>query len=553
MFLNCSLFCSTILLHDVQMNRTYNDSKYFVDQPSKATANQILLKYQQKDDWKSLLSPPGSDLNSPIDIKTIDTKDFNGFMQHIDTKWESLTLESKEKWTVQTSITLPYPFIIPGGRFREMYYWDNYFIIKGLLDSSTRHSKYLHRAYGIIQNLLYLIKTYGFVPNGSRKYYLNRSQPPLLTWMVWDYFEATNNKTFLMEAIPLLNKEYNYFHVNRMKSIQINGTNYKVFHYSSDSVLPRPESYYEDISLLKHPQFGQKNILFKHITAAAESGWDFSSRWYLKKFENMNTADIIPVDLNFIMLKNYKIYIDMLKIANTYSESHKINFYSNLYEKRLKDYQRLFFHKDMWYDILPNNKHHLEYYASNLTPLWTISNIHDFVNTTAILLEISKIKNKSGLPVSLQNTGQQWDYPNVWPPMQYLIIQGIQKYDFNMAKDMALNFIGNVFCIWNKTDVIYEKYNCCEQEAGEGGEYDVQIGFGWTNGVILELTRVFGPSETCPVYDQMEISSQKEEETKKVAIGPRILLILGEAIVLASMLYFLHKPDPNRDISMSRL
>eukprot|EP00835_Amoeboradix_gromovi_P002840 NODE_170_length_16226_cov_0.451169.p3 type:complete len:564 gc:universal NODE_170_length_16226_cov_0.451169:140-1831(+) len=545
MKLNCSLLCSSLILHDVQMNRTFNDSKYFVDQPSNASSCSIRSKYLTNQPWQQLFKQPGSDLNRPYVsyTKQGEDKSFDGFINDIDNKWDLLTLESKQKWRIQTSVNMPFPFIIPGGRFREMYYWDNYFIIKGLLVTSNKIPRHLFTAYGIIQNFMYLIKSHGFIPNGSRYYYLNRSQPPLFTWMVWTYYKSTKNNTLLFEALPLIHQEIEFFHSQRMSKIVKNYSTYDVFHYDSDNTLPRPESYFEDFTLLNSSKFKQESELYRHIGAAAESGWDFSSRWYHRNFKEMQTAKVIPVDLNFIMLKNYRLISKMMRIVRN---GRLARYYAGLYQKRFKEYHKLFYNNEskMWYDILPTAEHNKQYYASNLTPLWTVfDEIRNKINLTEMSLYISKVNQKTGIPVSLLKTGQQWDYPNVWPPMHYLIIQGVIKFDIVLATKLAHDFIANVYCIWKNNEVIYEKYNCCEREAGRGGEYKVQEGFGWTNGVIVDLVDKFGSSESCPIFeDEKSNSAEKQKDPyEQIKPWPRILMIFGESILLCGVLMLFKK------------
>ena len=536
------------------MNKTYNDSKYFVDQPSRSSPCSIRHSYLKNKNWKSLLELPGADLTTPKKNNMTEDKSFNGFINHLDDKWDLLTLQTKESWKVQTSIQLPYPFVIPGGRFREAYYWDNYFIIKGLLSSANRQPKHLFTAYGIIQNFIHMMKLYGFIPNGARTYYLNRSQPPLFTWMVWNYFDVTKNMTFLRESLPYIQQEIDFFHNNRMSNVTINTKSYKVFHFDSDNKLPRPESYFEDFSLLNNGKFGQEHELFRHIGAAAESGWDFSSRWYKTNFKEMYTASVMPVDLNYIMLKNYKLIASIMNAINPNKYAARIQYFYKLYNQRFLEFQNVFFNKNdnMWYDILPTNEQNKVYYASNLTPLWTVANdLPNIVNMTQLMEQVSKLQKTTGIPVSMKMSGQQWDYPNVWPPMQYLIIKGVGLFDNKLAKQLSDAFIGNVYCIWHKTNVIYEKYNCCSREAGHGGEYEVQEGFGWTNGVVLDLVEEYGQSLQCPVFDEEVGEVPILEDNERVSTAPRIFMILGESIILCGILYFLRKPKHQQDISMN--
>lgn len=130
--------------------------------------------------------------------------------------------------------------IVPGGRFLEFYYWDSFWIIKGLL-----YSEMSGTVKGMLRNFFSVINRYGFIPNGGRIYYLIRSQAPMLSSMVKAYVDMTNDTDFIIEALPFLEIEFSFFQNNRVKNV--NG--YELFAYGPEDVLnaPRPESYYEGI------------------------------------------------------------------------------------------------------------------------------------------------------------------------------------------------------------------------------------------------------------------------------------------------------------------
>lgn len=136
---------------------------------------------------------------------------------------------------------VPNSFIVPGGRFREFYYWDAYWIIKGLIASDMYNT-----TRSMIRNLASMVDKYGFVPNGGRVYYLQRSQPPFLAAMVYELYEATNDKAFVAELLPTLLKELNFWNEKRMTDVQMNGKSFKVYQYKTASNVPRPESYRVD-------------------------------------------------------------------------------------------------------------------------------------------------------------------------------------------------------------------------------------------------------------------------------------------------------------------
>ena len=188
--------------------------------------------------------------------------------------------------------------MIPGGRFREIYYWDSYFTMHGL-EASGRVD--LIRA--MVHNFAHLIDTYGHIPNGNRTYYLSRSQPPFFSLMVDLLAEEKGNGVFV-EYLPALQKEYNYWmdetaptkHLVKMPD----GSDLNRYYDQLDT--PRPESYRQDVETSEASTKDPK-IIYRNLRSAAESGWDFSSRWFAdgQNITTINTTELIPVDLNGLL------------------------------------------------------------------------------------------------------------------------------------------------------------------------------------------------------------------------------------------------------------
>ena len=315
---------------------------------------------------------------------------------------------------------------------KEVYYWDTYWIVKALLRSND-----IPTARGIIENYFYLIKHHGFIPNGTRSYYLDRSQPPLLIFMVKDYIDFSGDQTIL-EDIDFLIQEMKWFEKNRsVEVIHPSGT-YYMFRYDTNGYGPRPESYKEDLEIIEHAGLDteeEKAELFKHIRAGAESGWDFSCRWIIDSeggcnggLENIRTRFIIPVDLNSIMYKNYTVLSNLLSMLDRDLES-------DVYLHKAKTLREAVMHVNFntetktWrdYDIL-NNKQRDFFFASNICPLWTNCYPEDRAvelgdAAAKYLVDVGAVC-PGGLITSLNKTGLQWDAPNVWPPMQEMAVTG---------------------------------------------------------------------------------------------------------------------------------
>lgn len=208
-----------------------------------------------------------------------------------------------------TAISMLILVIVPGGRFREFYYWDSYWIIRGLLVSEMYET-----AKGMLRNFLTIIDRFGFIPNGGRIYYAERSQPPLLAPMIKAYVDATNDVDFMKESIEFLEREFYFFQNNHM--VTVNG--HALARYGDKSSGPRPESYSEDIEIAEYLETeDEKEALYSELKAGAESGMDFSSRWFITNdgdnkgsLRDIKCRYIIPVELNAMLFWNAKILVD---------------------------------------------------------------------------------------------------------------------------------------------------------------------------------------------------------------------------------------------------
>lgn len=397
------------------------------------------------------------------------------FASAIHSKWKALARRFDQKRLcpdcLGTSLKLPYPFIVPGGRFREFYYWDSYWILEGLYVSEMCST-----AGGIIENMLIMIDEIGFIPNGARTYYMNRSQPPVFGLMLSRYVEecintVTERKEFLRRAIPLLEKEYNYWMKERSAEIHIKGTgNITLNVYRAEHWIPRPESYVEDRAVASLPQFDtelKKQQLYQNIASAAESGWDFSARWLVppgekissdyKGIEDIQTVMLIPTDLNVFMLKFEALLSDFSKVLENPGKS---KFYQEQAQKRQKFIDSTL-KKDngslRWIDFNMSamKSANRSFYISDIAPLWLLDLSTEVVDRIIKENEDILFKYPGGIPISEENSGQQWDFPNVWAPIQQLFISALLNMDksdkgkgvyYKHALNIAQRFLNSVYC-----------------------------------------------------------------------------------------------------------
>ncbi len=486
------------LFEEVQMNCIFNDGKTFVDCIPKSSTELILQQYLQQ------CNEAEFNLNEFVlthfhlphvfagDYHTIASQSIT---EHIHALWPVLTRKPDEK--NGSLIPLPNPYIVPGGRFGEVYYWDSYFTLLGL-----KASNMLEMIENMVNNFSHLIQTVGFIPNGNRTYYLGRSQPPFFSLMVKMMTEIKEKK-ILAVYLSSLEKEYQFWmkdadllnennqalhHVVRMKDGEIMNRYWDAFDTA------RPESFREDVELA-HNSSDAKKIVYRHLRAGAESGWDYSCRWFKEgnSFATIHTTEIIPVDLNCLL---YHLEQTIAEACNVTGDELKVKKYKLLAEKRKQA-----IHKYCWNEAVgfftdydsSTNQHKQIKTLAGAAPLFFNVATQVQADATASTIEKEFLKD-GGLTTTLETTGQQWDAPNGWAPLQWMSIVGLENYgQADLAKTIARRWIQLNTDVYSRTGKLMEKYNVADThlDAG-GGEYAGQDGFGWTNGVLLALMKKYG-------------------------------------------------------------
>ncbi|KHN87732.1 Trehalase [Toxocara canis] len=612
---NSFIYCYGRILEAVNVHNIYSDSKTFVDMPMKLSPNETLTLFNarfgnqtveeiNRDELKAFLdeyfTEPGTELEActPIDwvrepphLMRIVDPDLRNWALQLNAIWVRLCRKMKGEVNGDrhSLIYVPNEFIVPGGRFREFYYWDAYWIVKGLVASGM-----LNTAKAMIRNFQSVIDRFGFIPNGGRVYYLRRSQPPMLTATVYEYYEQTKDVDFLKSILPTLMKEFEFW--NDKRSVNVTGQDgqiYKVYQYRTETNVPRPESFREDLKNAMKLPFSARQKFYQDIASAAESGWDFSTRWFSdrKSLITIRTTDIAPIDLNALMCwnmdilgyffrcvgnvaksKKFRYMREEFRYAMHYvfynesegawfdynipSKSHSIEFYPsivvplftecyqplnlakshgivrfmnvssydynaaflaqtcNVAKSKKFRYMREEFRYAMhyvfynesegaWFDYnIPSKSHSIEFYPSIVVPLFTecyqplnLAKSHGIVR---FMNNSGAFDYPGGVPSSLTVvSNQQWDFPNGWSPLNHMIIEGLRKSDNAQMQEeafrLAQKWVDGNYRVFKKTGHMWEKYDVSGTvpEPGAGGEYVVQEGFGWTNGVILNLLTTY--------------------------------------------------------------
>jgi len=489
------------LLRDVQMQRIFPDGKTFLDCIPAYDDQEINEKYLQQKDR------PGFDLKKfvsehfelPVPISQGYSSDVKKTLEeNIETLWGYLTRQPDKGGG--SLIPLPYPYIVPGGRFGEIYYWDSYFTMLGLKVSGR-----IDMIENMVNNFSALIDRFGYIPNGNRKYFIGRSQPPFFSHMV-QLLASAKSSQVLITFLPQLVGEHNFWMKGADQLSKTNGSLYhtvKMFggevlnRYWDENETPRPESLREDVDL-SHQSKLEPAILYRHLRAGAESGWDYSSRWFKTplSFASIYTSDIVPVDLNCLLFHLEQTIAEANELNGNTDLSRK---YQSLALKRKDAIQRYFWNNEQgfYFDFdLQQNIQKQSLTLAGVLPLFTkIANQREAALVGAVIGE--KFLRPGGLVTTLETTGQQWDDPNGWAPLQWMAINGLANYgQTDLAKTIAKRWIQLNADVFKRTGKLMEKYNVVDTqlEAG-GGEYAGQDGFGWTNGVLLALTERFKTNE----------------------------------------------------------
>ncbi|KAJ2806127.1 hypothetical protein H4R20_001809, partial [Coemansia guatemalensis] len=315
------------------MAKLFADDKTFVDKPTLKPEQQVLEAFAQiggrnastkalRDFIADNFGEEGSELKE-VELEELDTNPsflekvtdplVRAFGHTVNSYWKTLIREQDLSTLcdgcVSSMLKLKYHFVVPGGRFREIYYWDTFFTLEGMLRSGLHNL-----AESNIRDLLLLVQNYGFVPNGARLYYLDRSQPPLLTLMVKLYYEFTGDADFVREALPLLQREYRYWMDRHSVEIPCpsNGNSSLLLNrYIVDTDQPRPEAYSDDYELAHNVSSTDATVraaVYADMATGAESGWDFSTRWVRdinapeeRILQTIRTRQVVPVELNAIL------------------------------------------------------------------------------------------------------------------------------------------------------------------------------------------------------------------------------------------------------------
>lgn len=487
------------LFRDVQMQRVFPDGKTFVDSEPKADPAEILRRYAEEK------GRPGFDLAAfvhryftpPAPEKTgYHSVPDQDVCSHIDALWDVLTRRPDRPDPRSTLLPLPNPYVVPGGRFGEVYYWDSYFTMLGLIQSGRRDL-----ARDVLANFASLIDRYGHIPNGNRSYYLTRSHAPFFATMVELVAKSSGDPAKIYaDALPALAREYAFWmdgaeflkpgEAYRRLVRLPDGT--LLNRYWDDSDQPRDESYREDVETARSTDRPPSEV-YRDLRAAAESGWDFSSRWLTdgKTLGMIRVTAVIPPDLNSLMTELETV------LAKAYAAAGRPDRAAEL-EARAR--QRAEAVRRLLWDPQAGVFTDYLWREGRLTGMVTLATAYplffdladpDQAARVADTLE-RRLLAPGGLLTTEIASGQQWDAPNGWAPLEWIAIRGLARTGHDpLAETVARRWAERVAGVYAQTGKLTEKYDVAGTEAAGGGEYPNQDGFGWTNGVLRRLLALY--------------------------------------------------------------
>jgi alpha,alpha-trehalase len=392
--------------------------------------------------------------------------------QYIRNYWPKLVRNNPSD--DDTLIGLPHPYLVPAFEeghefdFNELYYWDSYFMVQGLMDEEHKEL-----VVGILEDLLSLFERFNIIPNASRTYLMGRSQPPFLTSFIIEVYKTYKmDKEWLARAIGIAEEEYRSVWMGEVK--------------------PNSRQVYEGLS-----RYYDVNYL--NDLAEAESGWDMNPRFSRK------CLNYLPIDLNCLL---YKYERDLAYAQRVLGDEDKAVKWEQAAHKR-----RMTINDLMWsdmrsfyydYDYKKERRGNVNSLAAYFA-LW--AGVASEKQAAKLVSNLRKFEQRGGLtttdtmPLSQFVPGGQplqWAYPNGWAPLHYIVVRGLQKYGYREeARRIALKWINTNYKWFTKNGVFLEKYNVAQPDKPPTkGLYPSQTGFGWTNSIFEKFCQEFIDNDT---------------------------------------------------------
>ncbi len=381
----------------------------------------------------------------------------------INDYWQKLIRKTPND--TATLVGLPNEYVVPsvgtnGFMFEEQYYWDSYFTSLGIDDENL--------VTGMLDNLIFLFEKFGLIPNANRYYFTSRSQPPILTTYIFHVYDKYDkSKEWLETKMAVAKREYQEVWMSDK--------------HPQNHLVHQGLSRYYDINYL-------------HDLAEAESGWDMTPRF------KRQCLDYLPIDLNSML---YKYEKDFSRLADILNNPQEVELWEQTAETRQKTVTELMWHK--------RNKCFFDYNytTGDRSSIWSLAAYYSLWSGLAtedqakkLVKNLEKFEKKGGLSTTaglfmyanlFGSTKTQWSYPNGWAPLHSIVIDGLEKYGYHEeANRIAKKWLITCNNWFKSNGEFQEKYNVVSPLLNPvEGVYPSQKGFGWTNGVFIDLSKKY--------------------------------------------------------------
>ncbi|MAM59238.1 MAG: alpha,alpha-trehalase [Salinicola sp.] len=482
------------LFEAVALAHIFEDSKTFADCIPRQPPEEIVEAYEQQ------RRQVGFDLavfvsdhfySDMIPGRGYEARPEHDLVEHIDNLWPVLTRNSRQHPRWSSLLALCHDYVVPGGRFREYYYWDSYFTMLGLAASGENHLM-----CAVTDNCADLIMRYGHMPNGNRTYYLSRSQLPLFSMMV----ELTERQGLrqAVDYLPQLEREYAFWMdgentlkpgESHRRCVRLDEESRLNRHWD-DRATPREESFREDLEIAARSA-RPAEALFRNLRAGAESGWDFSGRWLddVTDLSTIRTTCFVTPELNSLL---FHLEQTLCRLHAATGDDARAGDFRRRSLRRQAAMDRYLWSdsRGAYYDydfVRGQSSVHLT--AGCVVPLF-VGAASDAQAERVANIIANRLMTPGGLATTeITDSQQQWDHPNGWAPLQWMAIEGLRRYGFTeLADTIADRWLALVEELYSRENKLVEKYVLYPgADFATGGEYPLQDGFGWTNGVTRAL------------------------------------------------------------------
>lgn len=450
-------------------------------------------------------------------------QEYESELEYIDSFWDKVTIRPKRREKLlslilkkstkrmrKNIINVPKPFIIPNtptkqtsssnpGWSAHIFYWDTFFMFKGLI--RTRHEKLMR---SMVDNFIYLYENYGIIPNFNSPASIGRSQPPLLTSMILDTY---NRYYFAHKGLnPFIKLVYDLDHYKEWlaRATEVAKHEYWRVWMDMDGL------FHHKVEGFGLSRYGDRDIGYAH-SAELESGWDFTSRFYNR------CNEFLPIDLNVFL---YKYERDFSKIAQ-----HLGNHEDEVYWREISHRRKTEINKYLWndaagffFDYGYAYKRQSDFLSlAGFTPLW--SGLANAEQAKKMVDKLSLFETEHGLTITAKESlapkvslekiperfrpaiedvlkPKQWDYPNIWPPLEYLTVIGLLKYGYiDDACRIMKKSLKTQHLIFKQHKTFFEKINGTTGEISKNYHYIGQSGFGWTNATFFRYVQILDALE----------------------------------------------------------